>query len=88
MFLLRMSFAFGRPSCGRALHCVVAPKLHMCGHALHLHCEHALGRPTYKRALRCVGAPKLRVCLVLRLGAHLPDVPCIALGPPTLVRPY
>jgi hypothetical protein len=25
---------------------------------------------------------------VLRLGAHLADAPCVALGRPTLVRPY
>jgi hypothetical protein len=92
-----MSFAFGRtildgralrklrwaapnlPTCGRAFH---------CGRALRLHCGRALGRPTCGRALRCVGAPNLRMCLVLHLFAHLADVPCVALGRPTLVRPY
>src|SRR6202789_3814422 len=38
-------------------------------------------------ALRtCVGAPNLRTCLALRWGAQLADVPCVALGCPTLVR--
>jgi hypothetical protein len=79
-----MSFAFGRPSCGRALRCVGAPNLRTCGRALRLRCGRALGRPTCGRALRCVGAPNLRTCLVLRLGAHLADVPCVALGGPNL----
>jgi hypothetical protein len=57
-----------------------------CGRALR--CGRALGNPTCGRALRCVGAPDLRTCLVLRLGAHLADVPCVALGRPTLVSPY
>jgi hypothetical protein len=89
-----MHFAFGRPSCGRALRCVGAAQLAdmrtslRCGRALRLHCGRALGLPTCGRALRCVGAPNLRTCLVLRLGAHLADVPCVALGHPTLVRPY
>jgi hypothetical protein len=71
--------ALGRPTCERALR---------------LHCKRALGRPACGRALRCValqtyvGARNLRIGLVLRLGAHLADVPCIALGRPTLVRPY
>ena len=33
-------------------------------------------------------APSLRTGLVLRLGTHLADVTCIALGRPTLERPY
>jgi hypothetical protein len=33
-------------------------------------------------------APILRTCLAMRLGAHLADVPCVALGRPTSVRPY
>jgi hypothetical protein len=45
----------------------------------------AFGRPSCGRALRCVGAPNLRTCLVLHLGTHLADVPCIELGCPTLV---
>jgi hypothetical protein len=65
--------ALGRPTCGRALR---------------LRCGHALGSPTCRRALHCVGAPNLRTCLALRLGAHLAEVPCVALGRPTLVRPY
>jgi hypothetical protein len=89
-----MSFAFGRPSCGSALHCVAAPNLRTCGRAfrcgraLRLRCGRALGRPTCGRALRCVGVPNLRTCLVLRLCAHLADVPSVALGFPTLVRLY
>jgi hypothetical protein len=47
-------------------------------------CGRALGRPTCGRALRCVGAPNLRTCLVLRLGAHLADVPCGCVGAPNL----
>jgi hypothetical protein len=54
-----MSFAFGRPSCGRAFRCVAAPNLRTCGRALRLRCGRALGRPTCGRALRCVGAPNL-----------------------------
>jgi hypothetical protein len=78
MFSLRMSFAFGRPSFGRALRCVSVPNLRTCGRALHLRCGCALGCPTCGCALRCVGAPNLRTCLVLRLGAHLADVPCVS----------
>jgi hypothetical protein len=87
-FSLRMSFAFGRPSCGRALRCVAVPNLRTCGCALHFRCGCALGHPTCESALRCVGAPNLRTCLVMRLGAHLADVPSVALGCPNLVRPY
>jgi hypothetical protein len=93
-FSLWMSFAFGRPSCRRGLRCVAAPNLRTWGRALHcecalcLRCGCALARPTCGRALCCVGAPNLRTCLVLRLGTHLADVPCVALGCPTLVRPY
>jgi hypothetical protein len=65
-FSLRMSFAFGRPSYGRALRCVGVPNLRTCRLALHcrralrLHCRHTLGRTTCGRSLRCVGAPNLR----------------------------
>jgi hypothetical protein len=83
-----MSFVFEQPSCGRALRCVGVPNLRTCGRALHLRCEPALGHPTCAHALCCVGAPNLRTGLVLRLGAHLADVPCVALGRPTLVGPY
>ena len=76
------------PNLQRALRCVAAPNLRTCGRALHLRCGPALGRPTCGRALHCVGAPNLRTCLTLRLGAHLADVPCVALGRPTSVRPY
>jgi hypothetical protein len=59
MFSLRMSFAFGRPSCGRALRCVGAPNLRTCGHPLCLRCGRALGRRTCGHALRCIGVPNL-----------------------------
>jgi hypothetical protein len=83
-----MIFAFGRPSCVRAFRCVAAPNLRTYGRALRLRCGSALGHPTCGRALRCVGVPNLRTGLVLRLGTHLADVPCVALGRPTLVGPY
>jgi hypothetical protein len=54
-----MSFAFGQPSCGRALRCVGAPNLRTCGRALRLRCERALGRPTCGSALRYSAAPNL-----------------------------
>jgi hypothetical protein len=68
-----MSFAFGGPSCGRALRCVGAPDLRTCGRALRcgraLHLRWgaqladvphvAFGLPSCGRALRCVGAPNL-----------------------------
>jgi hypothetical protein len=94
MFSLRMSFALRRPSYGRALCCVGAPNLRTCGRdlrygrALHLRCRRTLGSATCGRALCCVGAPNLRTGLVLRLGAHLADVPCVELGSLALVRPY
>ena len=76
--------AFGRPSCGRALRCVGVPKL---GEAV------LKSLPPSGRALRCIGAPNLRMCRrALRfpcgreLGTQLADVPCVALGRPTLVR--
>jgi hypothetical protein len=81
-----MSFAFGRPSYGRALHCVEAPNSWTCGRALHLHCRRALGCPTCGRALHCIGALNLRMCLVLRWGAQLADVPCVAFGRPSCGR--
>jgi hypothetical protein len=85
-FSLRMSFAFGRPSYGRALRCVEALNSRMCRRALR--CRRTLGSATCGRTLHCVGAPNFRTGLVLCLGAHLVDVPCVALGRPTLVRPY
>jgi hypothetical protein len=68
-----MSFAFERPSCGRALRCVVAPILRTCVGAPKLRICLALrwgaqladvpcvafGRPSSGRALHCVGAPNL-----------------------------
>jgi hypothetical protein len=79
MFSLRMSFSFGRPSCGCALRCVVAPNLRTCRRALHLHC---------RCAHRLVGAPNLRTCLATcrRCGAQLADVPCDAFGRPSYRR--
>jgi hypothetical protein len=89
-----MSFVFGPPSYGRALHCVGVPKLQTCrralrcGRALRLRCRRTLGSATYGRAFCCIGASNLRTGLVLDLGAHLADVPCVELGRPTLVRSY
>ena len=71
---MRMSFAFGRPSCGCALRCVVVPNLCTCRRALHC-----------RRAFRCVWAPILRTRLSLRWGGQLPDVPCVTLGRPTFL---
>jgi hypothetical protein len=59
-----------------------------CGCDLRLCCGRALGRPTCGLVLHCIGAPNLWTCLALRWGAHLADVPCVALGRPTLVRLY
>jgi hypothetical protein len=77
-----MSFAFGRPSCGRALRCVGAPKLPSCGRALR--CVGAGGRAltlrTCGHALRCGRA------LHLRWGAQLADVPHVAFGRPSCGR--
>jgi hypothetical protein len=81
-----MSFAFGRPSCGRALHCVEAPNSRTCGRALHLRCGRELGHPTCRRALRCIGALNLRMCLALRWDAQLADVPCVVFGHPSCRR--
>jgi hypothetical protein len=81
-----MSFAFGRPSCGRALRCVGAPNFRTCRRALRLRCRRALGHPTCGCALRCVGAPNFRTCLAMRWGAQLPDMPCVAFGRPSCGR--
>jgi hypothetical protein len=83
---LWMSFAFGRPSYGHALRSVGALNLPTCRRALR--CSRTLGCATCGRALNCVGAPNFQTGLGLCLGAHLADVPCVALGRPTLVRPY
>jgi hypothetical protein len=89
-----MTFVFGRPSCRRALRCIGAPNLRTyrrafrCRHALRLRCRCTLGNATCGHALHCVGAPNLWTGLVLCLGAHLADVPCVVLGRPTLVRSY
>jgi hypothetical protein len=81
-----MSFAFGRPSYGRALRCDGVPNLGTCGRALRLHCGHGLGRPTCRRALHCVAAPNLRTCHALRWGAQLADVHCVAFRSPSCGR--
>jgi hypothetical protein len=86
MFSLRMSFAFGRPSCRRALRCVGVPNLWTCGRALRFRCRRVLGRPTCGHALHCVGAPYLRTFLALRWGAQLADVPCVTFGRPSCGR--
>jgi hypothetical protein len=70
-FSLRMSFAFGRPSCGRALRCVGVPKLRTC---LAFALRTCVGPPNLRTCLA------LRTCLVLRWGAQLADVrTCLAL---------
>jgi hypothetical protein len=43
----------------------------------------SFGRPSFELALRCVWAPILRTRLALRLGAQLPDMPCVALARPS-----
>jgi hypothetical protein len=71
MFSLRMSFAFGWSSCGRALSYVEAPNLWTClVFVLWL----------------CVGVPNLQTWLALRWGAQLADVPCVAFGRPSSGR--
>jgi hypothetical protein len=78
-----MSFAFGRPSYGRAVRCVGAPNLRTCRRALR--CGRALG---------CVGAQICGradvpyvvdmpcICVAdVRWGMQLAEVPCVALGP-------
>jgi hypothetical protein len=85
-FSLQMSFAFGRPFCGRALRCVGTPNFWTCGRALRLRCGRALGRPTCRRAFRCIGEPNLWTCVALRWGAQLADVPCVAFGHPSCRR--
>jgi hypothetical protein len=56
-----MSFAFGQPSCGCALHCVGVLKL-----------------------WTCTDVPCIVHCIAdVRWGAHLENVPCVALGRPT-----
>jgi hypothetical protein len=79
-----MSFAFGRPSCGRALRCVGAPNLRTCGRALRLRCGRGLGRPTCIAEVRW-GTPNLQdvPCVA---AAQLADVPCVAFGRPSCGR--
>jgi hypothetical protein len=75
-----MSFAFGRPSCGRALRCVGAPNLRTCGRALHCGCALRLRLRLHLRTclalrlrLRCGRA--LRCVADVRWAAQLADVP-------------
>jgi hypothetical protein len=79
MFSLRMSFAFGRPSCELALRYVWAPNLRTCL---------ALRWGAQLADVRTCLAFVLRTYLVLRWSVQLADVPCFALGQPTLVRLY
>src|SRR6202789_3746963 len=83
-----MSFAFGRPSCGRALRCVGAPNLRTCLAFALRTCVGAPNLPTCLAfALRtCVGAPILWTCFALRWGAQLANVPCFAFGRPSCGR--
>src|ERR1700722_11261747 len=98
-----MSFAFGRPYCGRAFRCVAAPNLRTCLVFALRTCVGAPNLQTFlalrwgtqpwcgrikNSTLRCLGAPNLRTCLVLHLGTHIADAPCFALGCSTLVRLY
>jgi hypothetical protein len=87
-----MSFAFGRPSYGRALRCVGAPNLRTCRRALR--CGRALrlrwGTQTYVADVPCVCwgtlGRNLRTCLALRWGAQLADRPCVVFGRPSCGR--
>jgi hypothetical protein len=63
-FSLRIGFSFGRPSCGRALHCVWVPilrtrlSLRWGAQIADVPCV-TFGCPSCGRALRCVGVPNL-----------------------------
>ena len=70
MFSLRMRFAFGRPSCGRAhVPCIWVADVRWGAQLADVPCV-ALGRPTCGRVLCCVWAPILRACLALRWRAQ------------------
>ena len=93
--------AFGCPSCQLALPCPWSPNL---GHAVLKNLPPSqnwylsvlrlvffpsaplCGRFCYGSS--CVWGPILPTCLALRLGAPLAESPCLALGLPTLDRPY
>jgi hypothetical protein len=93
--------ALGCPTCGRALRCVGAPNL---GEAVLNSLppskifSYPFSSSSFSLVFPCVDvfvadrffvwAPILRTCLALRFGAHLADAPFVALGRPTLVRPY
>jgi hypothetical protein len=93
--------AFGCPSCGRALRCVGAPNLGEAVLKVYLQakiCSYPSSSSSFSLVLPCVDvfvadeffvwATILRTRLALRLGAQLADVPCVALGCLSLVRPY
>jgi len=99
--LARALRAFGCPSCQLALPCPWSPNL---GHAVLKNLPPSqnwylsvlrlvffpsaplCGRFCYGSS--CVWGPILPTCLALRLGAPLAESPCLALGLPTLDRPY
>jgi hypothetical protein len=71
-----MSFAFGRPSYGRAdvpsvvdVPCVYVGDVRWGAQLADVPCV-AFGHPTCGRALCFVYAPILRTCLAFRWGAH------------------
>jgi hypothetical protein len=79
--------AFMRPSCGRALRCVGVPNL---GEAVLKSLPPR--QNLFLSILQLVFWPSAPLCgcfhcrFVLRLGDHLADVPCVALGRPTCGR--
>jgi hypothetical protein len=79
--------AFMRPSCGRALRCVGVPNL---GEAVLKSLPPS--QNLFLSILQLVFWPSAPLCgrfhcrFVLRLGDHLADVPCVALGRPTCGR--
>jgi hypothetical protein len=81
--------AFGRPSCGRALHCVGVPNL---GEAVLKSLPPS--QNLFLSILQLVFYPSAPLCgcfrcgSVFRLGAHLADVPCVAFGRPSCGRAF
>src|ERR1700678_1310790 len=81
-----MSFAFGRPSCGRALRCVGAPNLRTC---LAFALRTCVGTPNLRTCLAfalrtCIGAPNLRTCLAFALGRPTCGRALFCVGVPNL----